>query len=159
MTGGSLTVTPSASQYTWRGLFPSVKGPWWKLMAGDRRSLSCNDKSCLVIPMVVPHRPQRARGTWCEKGCSNRAHHKATLSQGGFISGAQSTQTLPSDLDGLALRARNQSHSPARPCAFVMALGADGDLTSLYRGSAICYQCSINSACIFPPWCFTGHQP
>lgn len=38
--GAGLTVTPSASQYTWRGLFPSTKGVWWKLMAGDFLSLS-----------------------------------------------------------------------------------------------------------------------
>lgn len=37
---GRLTVTPSASQYTCRGLFPSTKGVWWKLMAGDFLSLS-----------------------------------------------------------------------------------------------------------------------
>jgi hypothetical protein len=38
--GKGFTVTPSASQYTWRGLFPSTKGVWWKLMAGDFLSLS-----------------------------------------------------------------------------------------------------------------------
>lgn len=43
--GASLTVTPSASQYTCRGLLPSVKGPWRKVMAGERLSLSCKDKN------------------------------------------------------------------------------------------------------------------
>lgn len=38
--GQAVTVTPSASQYACRGLFPSTKGVWWKLMAGDFLSLS-----------------------------------------------------------------------------------------------------------------------
>lgn len=38
--GGGVTVTPSASQYACRGLLPSTKGMWWKLMAGDFLSLS-----------------------------------------------------------------------------------------------------------------------
>lgn len=38
--GAGVTVTPSASQYAWRGLLPSTKGVWWKLMAGDFLSLS-----------------------------------------------------------------------------------------------------------------------
>lgn len=38
--GQGITVTPSASQYAWRGLLPSTKGMWWKLMAGDFLSLS-----------------------------------------------------------------------------------------------------------------------
>lgn len=38
--GAGVTVTPSASQYACRGLLPSTKGVWWKLMAGDFLSLS-----------------------------------------------------------------------------------------------------------------------
>ena len=38
--GQGVTVTPSASQYACRGLFPSTKGVWWKVMAGDFLSLS-----------------------------------------------------------------------------------------------------------------------
>lgn len=38
--GAGVTITPSASQYACRGLFPSTKWVWWKLMAGDFLSLS-----------------------------------------------------------------------------------------------------------------------
>lgn len=38
--GQAFTVTPSASQYTWRGLLPSTKGVCCKVMAGDFLSLS-----------------------------------------------------------------------------------------------------------------------
>ena len=38
--GRGVTITPSASQYACRGLFPPTKWVWWKLMAGDFLSLS-----------------------------------------------------------------------------------------------------------------------
>lgn len=45
-----LTVTPSAWQYTCRGLTPSAKWMVWKLMAGDLLSRSCRGCSRDTTP-------------------------------------------------------------------------------------------------------------